>query len=168
MTELTVRRAESGEELAIAKVHVGTWQVAYRGIVPDDVLDAMDVQRRAAIVAEMNMLARPDEPTWVAERDGIVGFAGAGPSRDEDGAGELYAIYVDPSEWGRGAGEALMDEAASFLRDRFPDATLWVLRDNARARRFYEKHGWTFDGTTKDEERPGFVLHEVRYRVRFR
>ena len=42
-------------------------------------------------------------------------------------------------------------------------ATLWVLKTNLRARGFYEKAGWTTDGTTKTEERPGALFHEVRY-----
>ena len=37
---------------------------------------------------------------------------------------------------------------------------LWVLRDNARARRFYEGHGWRADGT----ERVAGGVVEVRYR----
>jgi GNAT superfamily N-acetyltransferase len=166
MAELTVRLAERGEELAIARVHVGTWQVAYRGIVPDDVLDAMNAESRAASY-DADKWMTPDQPAWVAVRDEIVGFAVAGPSRDEDGHGELGAIYVDSNEWGRGTGELLMEAALDFLRPRYPEATLWVLRDNPRARRFYEKHGWTFDGTSKVDERPSFVLHEVRYRIVF-
>ncbi len=149
----------------MARVHVGTWQVAYRGIVPDDYLDAMDVERRAATY-DADIFTNDERPFWVAERDGnIVGFGGAGPSRDVDGEGELYSIYVDPSEWGGGAGRMLMDETLSFLGARFDAATLWVLRDNPRARRFYEKYGWFADGETKAADARGFVLHEVRYRI---
>jgi ribosomal protein S18 acetylase RimI-like enzyme len=162
---LTVRRGRPGDELAMAGVHVRAWQVAYRGIVPDDVLDAMDVEDRAARYDD-DIFTRDDRPFWLADRDGIVvGFCGVGTSRDVDGEGELYSIYVDPGEWGSGAGTMLMDEALSFLRPRYDTATLWVLRDNPRARRFYEKHGWFFDGTEKADERPSFVLHEVRYRI---
>jgi GNAT superfamily N-acetyltransferase len=102
---------------------------------------------------------------WVAERDGIVGFAGAGPSRDADEEGELYAIYIDASEWGRGTGDALMGVVLDHLRTRFDTATLWVLDANARARRFYEKYGWAFDGAVEDFARANFVIPEVRYRI---
>jgi len=164
--DLEVRLARPGEELAIARVHVGTWQVAYRGIVPDEVLDAMNAESRAAAY-DADKWMTPEQPAWVAVRDDIIGFAVAGPSRDEDGHGELGALYVESGEWGRGAGELLMNAVLDFLRPRYPEATLWVLRDNPRARRFYEKHGWAFDGTIKDEDRGTFVLHEVRYRIAF-
>lgn len=164
MTELTVRLAQPGEELAVAKVHVGTWQSAYRGIVPDSYLDAMSVEHRVQNYSD-DMLSDPRRPMWVADRDGVVGFAGAGPSRDAEGEGELYAIYVADSEWGGGAGNRLMEVALEFLRPRFPAATLWVLDANARARRFYEKHGWSFDGTVEDFARGDFTIPEVRYRI---
>ena len=134
MAELTVRLGRPGEELAIAKVHVETWQTAYRGIVPDDFLDAMDVALRARNYSD-DMLTDPDRPMWVAERERIVGFTGAGPSRDADGEGELYAIYIDASEWGRGTGDVLMVAALDHLRPRFDAATLWVLEsERSRAK----------------------------------
>jgi GNAT superfamily N-acetyltransferase len=145
-------------------VHVETWQSAYRGIVPDDFLDAMSIEQRLAAYDE-DMLATPEQPMWVAERDRIVGFASAGPSRDAEGEGELYAIYVDASQWGRGTGDALMGVVLDHLRPRFEAATLWVLEANVRARRFYEKYGWAFDGTVEDFARADFVLPEVRYRI---
>jgi hypothetical protein len=43
-------------------------------------------------------------------------------------------------------------------------ATLWVLQDNARARRFYSQAGWAADGAAKTDDVDGFPLLEVRYR----
>jgi len=43
---------------------------------------------------------------------------------------------------------------------------LWVLRENRRARRFYELAGWSADGAAKDAELlGGLTLPEVRYRL---
>ena len=72
----------------------------------------------------------------------IVGFASVGPSRDERGIGELYAIYVEPDQWSTGAGRALIERAEERLRHAYGEATLWVLEDNPRARAFYERGGW--------------------------
>ncbi len=100
----------------------------------------------------------------VAERDGeVVGFAAAGPSPDPQGAGELYAINVDPDHWGGGAGRALLGAAQAELdRMGFAESVLWVLPGNARARRFYEREGWTSAGAPPFD--PGFGLDLVEYR----
>ncbi len=167
---MEVREALPADAEAIARVHVRGWQFAYRGLVPDHYLDSLSVddertKRNRQLLSQLG----PSRKMWVAvELSQVVGFAGAGPTRDEDTSGptgELYAIYVDPDHWGRGAGSALMGSVHDFLdSEGYREATLWVLEDNERTRRFYERHGWEFDGTTKADERPGFTLHEVRYR----
>ena len=169
--ELTVRRALSHDADEIADVHARSWQVAYRGLLPNEVIEQM-VRGRADRAARMRaLLETADEPHhfFVALEGGaVVGMAVTSPSRDPDATsatGELEAIYLAPEALGRGIGRVLHDAAMDDLRDRgFTEVTLWVLRDNERARRFYEAAGWNTDAATKDEERPGGVLHEVRYR----
>src|SRR4051794_35978623 len=114
-------------------------------------------------------LARPPAgwSTFVAEEGGrVAGFASVGPSRNERGIGELYAIYVDPEAWSTGVGRALILRAEERLADDYDEATLWVLEDNPRARSFYEAAGWRPDGTRKVEHRWGVEAPEVRYRKR--
>ena len=75
---------------------------------------------------------------------GVVGFASGGPERaGEDGfAGELYAIYVLHDAQQRGHGRRLVQAVVGGLRELgLPDMIVWVLRDNARARKFYERLG---------------------------
>jgi len=160
-----IRPAVSGDERAIAEVHVRTWQGAYRHVFPAEQLDAMSVERRVEVWAEI--LADAELGVFVAEREGnVVGFSSVGASRDVGGEGELYGIYVLPAEWGSGAGGALMEAALDALRGYgYERATLWVLDDNPRARAFYEKHGWRPDGETKRGTHLGVETDEVRYRV---
>lgn len=108
---------------------------------------------------------RPGSATFVAVTAGdVVGFATVGAARGEDGTGELYAIYVEPSSWGTGAGRALIERAEASLRDSgFSRALLWVLAGNERAERFYRAAGWEPDGE-KDEEFQGAIVVERRYR----
>jgi len=157
-------RAATGEDSdAIEAVRVRGWQTAYRHVFPPDELDALPVDGarwRPRLVTPPAGWA-----TFVAEDEGaVVGFAAVGPSRDERGLGELYAIYVDPEAWSTGAGRALIERAEELLRAEYAVATLWVLEDNPRARRFYERAGWTADGARKAEERLGVRAPEVRYR----
>jgi ribosomal protein S18 acetylase RimI-like enzyme len=112
------------------------------------------------------VLARGRSDVHVADDEGVVGFVSTGESRDADAAAELYAIYVLPTGWGTGAGTALMRAGLDAMRARSSgEAVLWVLEDNPRARRFYEREGWTVDGARKEEEWLGVPIPEVRYRI---
>jgi GNAT superfamily N-acetyltransferase len=163
-----IRQARLGDAAGIARVHVTTWQAAYRGIVPDDYLDALTVEQRIAAYERSGLLNDAERPMFVFDRKGVIlGFVGVGPSTDETGVGELYSIYVDSEHWGGGVGAALLGHADAWLEERFPEATLWVLEDNVRTRRFYERSGWRPDGTVKNDDRGSFVLREVRYRTSF-
>ena len=153
---MIVRPATRADLPAVEAVRIATWQVAYRGIVPDVVLDTLRVDDDRVAALE----SRYDEgsaATWVAEDGGaLVGMAVAGPCRDEDlpGGRELYALYVLPSSWGHGVGQALWDAALPF-------ASLWVLADNARARAFYARNGFRPEATKVVDI--GGPLVEVRY-----
>ena len=102
----------------------------------------------------------------------VVGYARAGPYRHDDpgespSIGELWGIHVDPDHWGNGYGQALMTVGIRQLRSAgYETAHLWVFRENARARRFYEASGWEADGAIKALQigtLPPVLLEEVRY-----
>ncbi|PSM43094.1 GNAT family N-acetyltransferase [Streptomyces dioscori] len=162
----------------VAEIRVRGWQSAYQGLMPRSYLDGLDVAaelpRRRAHFAQA---AGKGVVNLVAESAGaVVGWACHGPYRggeprtqdagDIEGAGdaELYAIYVDPDRIGRGVGRALLrasvQRCAAAGHDRM---LLWVLRENAGARRFYERAGFTADGTEEPYEVEGVEVPEVRY-----
>jgi GNAT superfamily N-acetyltransferase len=162
-----VRRATVDDAHAMADVHVRSWRAAYRGIVPQSILDALSVDRREAFWRDA-VAGTTNDPKWVAERGGrVVAFAAIGPARDDDlapGRGELYAIYVDPDEWAHGVGRRLFAAAVHDLANLgFGGPVLWVLTDNARARRFYEGNGWRADGTSRMLDFDGMPIEEIRY-----
>jgi GNAT superfamily N-acetyltransferase len=159
-----VRPAQPDDAHAVESIRVRGWQTAYRHVFPADELDALPVD--GARWRRRFVAPPPGWSTFVAENGDrrVVGFASVGPSRDEDGPGELYAIYVDPDAWSTGAGRALIERAEEQLRTRYAVALLWVLEENPRARAFYERAGWSPDGARKAEERFGVRAPEVRYR----
>ena len=170
---VTVRAATAHDAGAIAQVHVTAWRSAYAGIVPDAVLARLDVSRRAdQWHTRLERGAR--DVVLVAEADGeVCGFVSARTRRDAEDAssgaagteGEVEAIYVDPRRWRRGVGRALLEAAAGRLAlAGCSAATLWVLVDNGRARRFYERFGWVTDGTVQDLDFAGTAVPEIRYR----
>jgi GNAT superfamily N-acetyltransferase len=161
-----VRRARPEDAAEVAEVHLRTWQAAYEHVFGAERLAELDPERRLH-AWERTLAEHPDEAVFLAEQEGrVVAFASVGPSRDEPDEGELYAIYALPSAWGGGAGPALMRESLAALRGLgYRAATLWVLEDNPRARRFYEREGWKLDGTRREGEHLGVATVEVRYRI---
>jgi len=165
--DVTVRAADPHDAASIARVRVESWRWAYRGILPDALLDAMSVDDTER-TWRRSILTDESIRVFVAETaDAAVGFVSASPSRDDDareGTGEIAAIYVVPERAGAGGGRAIMAVAEDALRaDGFVRATLWVLRDNAPARGFYEHRGWTWDGTTGTHQVECDHLPVVRY-----
>ncbi len=164
MSPLQLRRARVGDELAVAQVHVRSWQLAYRGLLPDEGLAAL----QPAVFAARYTFDREAPRTHLALEDQrVLGFATIGPARaaDELGCGELMGFYVDPAAWGRGVGRALMGEAlAQLAQQQFTAAVLWVLAGNARAQRFYLAAGWRADGGARRELVLGASVEEVRFR----
>jgi ribosomal protein S18 acetylase RimI-like enzyme len=162
---------EDAEE--VERLRVAGWQAAYRGILPDDYLNRLrvDGERRRRRMVEQ---ATAEQPYVVVESvavqgGAIVGWVAAGRCRDVDrpdpGQGEIYAIYVLPEWWGRGAGRLLMAHAVRALAEAgYPDITLWVLEANQQARRFYAAAGFRPDGSRQLIDLGGPV-YELRYRL---
>jgi ribosomal protein S18 acetylase RimI-like enzyme len=155
MTAPLVRPATVDDAEGIALAHVRSWQGAYRGLMPDHLLDSLDVTARAQRQREMFERLPAGAAIFVATGDDgrIVGFAQAGEYEageyedSADGAGQVYAIYVDPQHWRTGAGRALMAAALTHLTAAGPrPVRLWALDGNERARRFYERCGFVADG----------------------
>jgi GNAT superfamily N-acetyltransferase len=162
----TVRHATDADADAIGRVQVETWRIAYADLLPQETIDSFDVIARQAMWRDgLSRTPRPGSATFVALlEDEVVGFATVGASHSEDGAGELYAIYVDPAHWGHGAGRALIEWSEASLRESgFPNALLWVIEGNDRAERFYRAAGWQRDGE-KDDVFQGAAVTELRYR----
>ncbi len=163
---VTVRHTVVADAAGIARVRAESWVDAYRGIVPDEFLDAIDLgewrerQRR-------HMTQQPDDlVTLVAETQGlVVGWAVGGPNRDTafDYAGELYAIYLLPEYQRRGIGRKLTGAVAGWLVDQgWNSMILWVLEQNHPARRFYEALGGLHCGE-QHTNIGGACLPEVAY-----
>ena len=149
----------------VARAHVDGWRWGYRDVFPTAFLDGLSVEARATRWRDVLGKDAPRERTWVAcDALGVVGFASIGPHRGEPAGAELYALYVLERVAGSDVARQLMACASHGMRmldER--RAFLWVLDENPRARRFYEREGWRPDGETKSEEIGGVTVLEVRY-----
>lgn len=153
---MELRLAVPADAFGVARVHVRAWQAAYRGLLPAQYLDSL----RAVDRAPRYTFDRLDGPrtTVAIVGDAIAGFATVV-------GGELSALNVEPNAWAQGVGKALIakvreEMAAGGVRE----ARLWMLVGNQRAQRFYERDGWTTDGTRRIETVWGVEVDEIEYR----
>ncbi|MBC7603293.1 MAG: GNAT family N-acetyltransferase [Ramlibacter sp.] len=159
--------AASLEDLpALAEVHVASWRSAYAGILPADYLANLSVERRHA--SWRTVLSEGKSQLLVAmEGTAVVGFVSFGRCRDAAAAqdcGELWALYVSPVAWSTGVGQALWKEARVRLNaSGFRSASLWVIKENQRAIRFYCAAGFAIEADSEKEfELGGARIREVR------
>ncbi len=161
---MTVRLATPDDADAIERVRTDTWRATYRGHMPDAVLDALgyDSTRRRQLMTTMT----PQQFVLVAEHEReVVGFVNGGPTRFADTAhpGEIYAIYVLPAHHGHGHGSGLMRAGAHELLARgWGGMHLWVLRENAPSRLFYERLGGRYTSDREDRLQ-GVTITESGY-----
>ncbi|WP_375433410.1 GNAT family N-acetyltransferase [uncultured Friedmanniella sp.] len=161
MTEtgaVAIREVGPADAEALGRCHLACWAEAYTGMVPQDRLDAAVAAVDERVSRWRAILAEFPGRRLVADHAGeIVGFAAAGHSRDGDLGPdlELYSLYVRQAHWSTGLGHRLLAAAIGEA-----PASLWVFRDNHRARRFYAQHGFAPDGQEKPE--PYFDRPEIR------
>jgi GNAT superfamily N-acetyltransferase len=164
---MNVRKASPADAEGIATVHIKTWQTAYVEFFPPEYLQGMSrFLTPEGIARRREGLASTEHTTFIAEERGdILGFATVLKNGDGlgDEVGELGAIYVDPDAWDRGVGTALINAVhESLAASGFQRAILWTLAANERTRRFYERRGWHFDGTTKPHQTGAELVRYAR------
>ena len=132
--QITVKPMETDDEVrGKAYVHWHCWQKAYAGLVSAEYLKKLTSEKCREIAFQWR-----DNILVALDGERVVGFIGYGIGRDTPDTGEIFALYVLPEYWGKGVSQKLMDAGLSAL-NAYPNIALWVLKENARAIRFYEK-----------------------------
>jgi len=160
--EITIRKALPEDAHTYALCGISCWQTAYRGIIPDAYLDNMptEIEQRTENFRQAFTDPGNVHSYCVMHGENMVGFI----TIDIIHA-NIWAIYLIEEFCGKGYGKRLLDFAVNELeREGHYEIYLWVLEDNVRARRFYEKNNFYVDGTTRVVDRYGGVpLVQVKY-----
>ena len=139
---IIIKKMETDDEIrGKAYVHWQSWHKAYPGMVSQDYLDRFTLEK-----AEKMAFSWTDRLIIAKVGEQVIGFVGYGDRGTEDpDTGEIFALYVLSEYYGSGVGKLLMDAGLEKLKD-YPRKCLWVLKENGRAIRFYEKCGFHPDG----------------------
>ena len=156
--------AGPGDAGDLARVHVQAWRETYPGLLPKPYLDGMSVPRHARLWRRR--LMSTGEVTLAAEgENGLVGYCSGGDARGRiEGLAEITTLYLLRQAQGSGVGRRLLTDTARVLAARGAvSLVIWVLRDNARARGFYEHLGGRLDAA-RGESVGGRIIPSVAYR----
>ena len=151
---MNVRPAIISDATAIAEIQVSAWRDAYRGRIPDAILDALDVSQGADVWS--GVLSAQHSVVVAVCDSSIVGFCSLTASRDDDAipgtVAEITALYVQPRRWRCGVGRALSSHAfAAAATAGYSSIILWALVSNIPAISFYTAVGFVQDGATRTE-----------------
>jgi GNAT superfamily N-acetyltransferase len=161
-TSRLVRTATSRDAAAMAAVQREATVLAYAGIF-DAGAPAPTLERMTTLWT--TRLTTPD--AWcgvLADASAVVGTIAVLAPAEGGGEAELAGFYVHPSVWGLGAGHALYDAAVQWAASSWDAMTLWVLDGNIRARRYYERRGWT---PQRERRQVAPDVYEHRYSLAF-
>lgn len=166
--QLSIRAAFPEDARDFAHVICESWKAAYADIItPEEIAVKADFERRAASFQTI-LTERKGQYYLAFDGDKPCGLCCTRSGRDADlpEYGEVVSLYTLKEFWGCGVGKLLMDTAlAELKRLGYHKVFLWVFERNTRARRFYEKYGFVFDGKYKYS---GFSDKEATQSVRYR
>lgn len=159
-------------------LHALGWRAAYRGYIPDSFLSGEITDGRWIPVFRQNYEEGIYHGLLLYDGNIPLCCATYGPARVDHAAGdtvcnfsspdlaawgELVSLYAHPDHWGEGYGSLVMEEVLKRMSG-YPGCFLYVLRENDRARRFYEKHGFVWDGHSLEVAlTPDTALTDLRY-----
>ncbi len=149
------------DKTALSRVYEESWKFAYRGIIPQSYLDSIPPGRWASAADRPGMRS-----LVLLDGNTMAGTSSVCASRfpEMSGFGEIVSIYLLPEYIGKGYGKPLLEAAKKALFEMgFSDLFLWVLEENERARRFYERNGFVLTDSAIETEIGGKKLREIRY-----
>ena len=153
---IIIKKMETAEEIkGKAYVHWCSWHEAYPDLVDPAYLEKLTLEKCEDLAFKW-----PHNQLIAKDKDRVIGFVGYGEEgKGTPETGEIFALYVLREYYGKGAAQQLMKAGLEQL-DHYSQICLWVLKDNNRAIRFYQKCGFKPDG--EEMNNPVIKATEIR------
>ena len=149
---MIVRNAELEDMKQLGHIMAVSFRTAFADFVSQQTMDACAQEDNCAAMLE-GIYRDGKMHFLIGDNSGMLVW-----QKVKDSA-EIVAIHSLPESWGTGLGHAMLEEALNLIGDQ--PVFLWAFKENKRARRFYEKHGFHWDGSERVSEFDGAL--EVRY-----
>jgi GNAT superfamily N-acetyltransferase len=164
--EVRLVPATAADAESIAALHTDSWRSAYKGLVPDDYLANQVVVERLDFWKRR--MADPDDGRLIlkaVENGEPIGFTCVLRDADPAWGPLLDNLHVRPDRKGAGVGRRLFDASRAWSATVAPGRPmhLWVIEDNAEARRFYDRRQGEVAGRERMELVPGIWVTALRY-----
>jgi GNAT superfamily N-acetyltransferase len=175
MADAAVRPAQSADAEEIARIQLATWRTVYSSILPPDILAGL-TEEATAQQWRYTIEHGPATVFVATEGEWLVGFGAAGAAPEDESADAqgnppedaktvalVSTLLVEP-RWGRrGHGGRILATAAQSLRHNgLTRGIAWVPQADDASLAFYQRAGWTLDGTVRTLDAGGQPLREVR------
>lgn len=161
-----IRYANLEDSDVLGKIHSESLQLAFKNIIPDYVLNVdFGVERRTGRFKRELSEGSPRTAVIFEgnEPAGLISFGKCRYGDNDKSWIEIWRVYFTPKFWGSGIAQELMEWGINeILKENFTNIELWVSEENIRARKFYEKMGFTHDNTVQIIDM-GKELKELRY-----
>lgn len=149
---MIVRNAEFEDMKLLGHIMSVSFQTAFSDFVTRQTLDACAKEDNCIALLE-GIFREGNVHFLIGDDRGMLAWQWEGDRA------QILAIHSLPESWGTGLGHTLLIEALKQIDGR--PVFLWAFKENSRACRFYEKHGFHWDGTERISEFDGAL--EVRY-----
>ena len=162
MKDYTIERVKPGDEEVLAYIQTESWKVAFRDILPPEVLERCTNLEKSTAMYQ-RLLVNGVGNGYLLKVEGkphCIAWWDATREKDMPGYAELICIHSLPNQWRNGYGTKMMDTVLQDIADAgYAKVMLWVFEENQRARAFYERHGFA----TKGKIKPGLEPIEICY-----
>lgn len=137
----------------LGQVYAQSYQTAFRGIIPDSFMEERFTPEKRSERLKSEMAEGVLTNMTVYKDDELIGILTYGIPEGvnlEESAVELGRIFLLPSYWGQNIGAEVLNLITPMFKEKgFSRIDLWVIEDNVRARKLYERMGFTHDGVTR-------------------
>jgi len=166
--EINIRKAILEDAYNFADCHIYCWQSVYKHIVPQKYLENMSIEKEKLVENYKNSLTNTGDCSYycVMCAEKMIGFIiiNISHNKDKSGTGEIWAVYLLEEYCGRNYGKILLDFAINELKSKGQkNFFLWVFEENHRARHFYEKNNFSYNGIKREVDRYGKPLIQLQF-----